>query len=90
MSLAQGSCAVAASSQENRSNNMSTAEWNVNVKNLVQTIVQCLDFRETVNSILTTTNQERLSYIALTVSAEIRERKGSIYPSSFYRQLLNY
>ena len=42
MSLAQGSCAVAASSRENRSNNMSTAEGNV--KNLVQTIVQHLAF----------------------------------------------
>ena len=123
MSLAQGSCAVAASS---RSNNMSTAEGNVNVKNLVQTIVQHLAFRETINSILTTTNQEqlpfndqcshhietsqlicsanqqtgfymmgtlvvkRLTYIVLIVSAEIPKREGSIYPSSFYRQLPNY
>ena len=54
MSLARGSCAVVASSRENRSNNMSTAEGNV--KNLVQTIVQHLPFRETINSILTTTN----------------------------------
>ena len=44
MSLVQGSCAVAASLRENCSNNMSTAEGNVNVKNLVQTIVQYLDF----------------------------------------------
>ena len=54
MSLAQGSCAVAASSRKNRSNNMSTAEENV--KNLVQGIVQHLAFRKTINSILTTTN----------------------------------
>ena len=44
MSLAQGSCAVAASSRENRSNNMSAAKGNVNVKNLVQSIVQHLAF----------------------------------------------
>ena len=31
------------------------AEGNVNVKNLVQTIVQPLAFRETINSILTAT-----------------------------------
>ena len=55
-SLAQGSCAVAASPQENRSNNMSTlvnmiscllnmaVEGNVNVKNLAQTLVQNLAF----------------------------------------------
>ena len=49
MSLAQGSCAVAASSQENRANNKSTAEGNVNVENLVQTIFQHLAFRETIN-----------------------------------------
>ena len=34
------------------------AEGNVNVKNLVQTIVQYLALRETVNSILTAANQE--------------------------------
>ena len=90
MSLAQGSCAVAASSRENRSNNMSTAEGNVNVKNLVQTIVQHLAFRETTNSILTTINQEQLIYIVLIVLAENPEREGSIYPSNFYRQLPNY
>ena len=54
MSLTQGSCALAASSREERSNNMSTAEGNV--KNLNQTIVQHLAFRETNDSILTTTN----------------------------------
>ena len=35
------------------------AEGNVNVKNLVQTIVQHLAFQETINSILTATNQEQ-------------------------------
>ena len=95
MSLAQSSCAEAASSRENPSNNMSTAEGNVrnvNVKNLVQTIVQHLAFRETINSILTTTNQnqEQLTYIVLIISAEIPESEGSIYSSSFYRQLPNY
>ena len=62
MSLEQGSGTVAVSSRENRSNNMSTAERNVNVKNLVQTIVQDLAFRETINSMLTTTNQKQLTY----------------------------
>ena len=90
MSLAQGSCPVAASSRENRLNNMSTAEKNVSIRDLVQTIVQYLAFRETINSILTTTNQEQLTYIVLIVLAEILEREGSIYPSSFYRQLPNY
>ena len=45
---------------------MSTAEGNVrnvSVKNIVQTIVQHLDFRQTINLILTTTNQEQLTYI---------------------------
>ena len=90
MSLAQCSCAVAASSRENRSNNMSTSKGNVNIKNLVQTTVQHLAFRETINSVLTTTNQEQLTYILLIVLAEISERVGSIYPSSFHRQLSNY
>ena len=39
MSFAQGSCAVAASSPENYSNNNMAADGNVNVKNVVQTIV---------------------------------------------------
>ena len=43
------------------------AEWNVNVKNLVQTIVQHLAFRETINSILRATNQGQLTYIILIV-----------------------
>ena len=42
------------------------AEGNVNVKNLVQTIVQHLVFRETIDSILTATNQGQLTYIVLT------------------------
>ena len=64
MSFGQGSCAVATSSRENRSNilrkfqmllNMA-AEGNVNVNNLV---VQHPAFREMINSILTATNQEQ-------------------------------
>ena len=43
------------------------AEGNVNVKNLVQTIVQHLAFRETINSILKATNQGQLSFIVLIV-----------------------
>ena len=43
-----------------------------------------------INSILTATNQEQLTYIALTVSAEIQEREGSIYRSKFYNQRHNY
>ena len=66
------------------------AKGNVNVKNPVQTKVQDLAFRETINSILTATNQEQSTYIAPIVLAEIPERKGSIYPSSFYRQLPNH
>ena len=66
------------------------AERNVNFKNLVQTIVQHLAFRETINSILTATNQGQLTYIVLIVWTEILEREGSIYPSSFYKQLPNY
>ena len=97
LSLEQGSCTVAASSRQNRSNNMSTlrmsiniaAKENVNVKNLVQTIVQHLAFGETINLILTATIQEQLTYIVLIVSADILGGEGSIYPSSFYRQLLN-
>ena len=53
------------------------SEGNVNVKNLVQTIVQHLAFRETINSILTATNQEQLTYIVLVVLDEIPERERS-------------
>ena len=66
------------------------AEGNVNVKNLEQTIVQHLAFRETINSILTATNQEQLTYIALIVSTEIPKRERSTYSCSLYRQLPNY
>ena len=98
MPLAQGSCAVAASSRENRSNNMSTLwmlinmadEEKVNAKNLVQTIVQHLALWESINLILTATDQEQLTYTVLIVSAEIPNRDGSIYLSSFHRQLPNY
>ena len=82
MSLAQGSCTVAASSWENHSNKRSTAKGNVNVKKIIQAIVQHLAFQE-INSILTTTNQEQLTYIVLVVSSEIPEFDGGIYPSSF-------
>ena len=51
------------------------AEWNISVKNLVQTIVQHLDFWEKINAILTATNQEQLTYIVL---IEIPGRKRSI------------
>ena len=64
-------------------------EGDVNVKNLVQTIVQHLAFEKTINLILTATNQEQLAYFVIIVSAEISEREGSIYRSSFYRQLSN-
>ena len=55
-----------------------TAEGNVCVKNLAQTTFQHLAFRETINSILTATNQVQLTYIVLIVSAEVPEREGSI------------
>ena len=54
------------------------AEGNVNVKNLAQTIFQHLAFRERINSILTVTNQEQLTYVVLIASAEIPEHEGSI------------
>ena len=66
------------------------AEGKVNVRKLVQPIAHHLAFRKRINSILTATNQEQLTYIVLTVSAEIQEREGSIYPSSFYNQRPNY
>ena len=61
-----------------------------NVKNLLETIVQHLAFRETNNSILTATYQVQPTYIVLIVSAEILEREGTIYPYTFYEQLPNY
>ena len=60
------------------------AEGNVNVDNLVQTIVKHPAYRETFNSILMATNQEQSTIIVLIASAEIREREGSILPYSFY------
>ena len=53
-------------------------EGNDIVKNLAQTIVQQLVFRETINSILTATNQEQLTYIVPIVSTETSELEGSI------------
>ena len=66
------------------------AEGNFNVKNLVQTIVQHPAFRETINLILTATNQEQSTNIVLIATAEIPEREGSISRSSFYGQLPDY
>ena len=62
----------------------------VSVSNLVQTLVQYPVFRETINSILTTNNQEQPTDIELIASGEIREREGSISPSSFYGRLPDY
>ena len=56
------------------------AEGNVNVRNLVQTIAQhlALAFWEAINSILTATNQEQLTYIWL----KSRSARGaSIHPA---------
>ena len=44
------------------------AEGKVNARKLVQTIAHHLAFRKRINSILTATNQEQLTYIVLTVS----------------------
>ena len=55
-----------------------TAEGNVNVKNLVQTLVQHPAFRDTINSILTATNQGQSTNIVLIASAGIPEREGWI------------
>ena len=65
-------------------------EGNVNVRNLVQITVLRLAFWETINFILTATNQEQLTYIVLTVSAKIPELEGSICPSSYNRKLPSY
>ena len=66
------------------------AEGNVDINNLVQTIVGHPAFRETINSILKATNQEQSTNIVLIASAEIAEREGSISPSSFYGYLPDY
>ena len=60
---------------------------NVNVNNLVQIIVQHPAFQETINSILTT-NQEQSTNIVPITSAKIQKCKGRISLSSFYGQLL--
>ena len=39
------------------------AGGNIDVKNLVQTIVKHLAFLETINSVMTANNQEQLTYI---------------------------
>ena len=65
-------------------------DGNINVSNLVQTIVQHLAFRKTINSILTATNQEKSTNIVLIASAKILEHEESIWPSSYYGQLPNY
>ena len=51
-------------------------------------IIQHPAFRETINSILTATNQEQSTNIVLIASAKIRKRTGSISSSSIYGQLL--
>ena len=43
-----------------------------------------------MQSLANSLNNQILANIVLIVSAEISEREGSIYPSSFYRQLPNY
>ena len=43
-----------------------------------QTLVQHLAFRETINSSLTATNQEQLTYIVPIVSTDIRECERNI------------
>ena len=48
------------------------AEGNVSGKNLVQTIVEHLTFRERFNQILTAINQEQLTYIAFILQS-VRE-----------------
>ena len=57
------------------------AEENVNGKNLAQTIVQHLAFGKTINSILTATNQEQLTYIVLIVSTPQWATGASIDPA---------
>ena len=65
-------------------------EGNINVNNLVQTIVKHLAFQEMLNSILMATNQEQLTNIVLTALAEIWQCEENILQSSFYGQLLDY
>ena len=56
------------------------AKGNVNVKNLVQTIVQHPAFRETINSILMATNQEEL---CLFLRLKSRSAKGASHHPAF-------
>ena len=65
-------------------------EGNINVNNLVQTIVKHLAFQEMLNSILMATNQEQLTNIVLIALAEIQQCEENILHSSFYGQLLDY
>ena len=65
-------------------------QGNINVNNLVKTVVEHPAFQEVFNSILTATYQEQSTNIVLIALAEIWEREGSISPSSFYGQLPNY
>ena len=58
------------------------AEWNVNVNNLVQTIVQHSAFRVTINSILTATSQEQSSLLLRLISRNAL--------SNFYGQMSDY
>ena len=65
-------------------------EGNINVNNLVQTVVKHLAFQEMLNSILMATNQEQLTNIVLIALAEIQQCEENILQSSFYGQLLDY
>ena len=60
------------------------AKGNISVNNLIQTIVQDQAFWETINSILTATNQEQSPNIVLIASYEIWECEGSISSCGFY------
>ena len=48
-------------------------------RDLAQTLVQHLAFRETIDSSMVATNQEQLTYMLPIVSAEISQREGSIF-----------
>ena len=56
------------------------AKGNVNVNNLVQTIVQHPAFRETINSVLRATNQEQL-YLLLRLQS--RSARGAFHHPAF-------
>ena len=57
-----------------------TAEGNVNVNNPVQTIVHNPGFRETINSILTATNQEQSCLLLRLIS---QNASGASYHPAF-------